>query len=108
MFYVKGQGEASLDRVTSGGFVDSFGRLTFGNLGMSDFTCSHFNVGRNDNEFLFSCPYGTMRELFEFGMQKIDNQSCSDRMGIFLGEGNSWDDLQVDCNFQHGLTPGGQ
>lgn len=63
-FYSKGQGPASLERVSSGQFTDLFGRITFGNLGMSDFACSNYNMARNDDEFLFSCPYGTIRELF--------------------------------------------
>ena len=44
-----------------------------------------------------------MRELFEFGLQKIDNQSCTYEAGTFLGENDAWDDLQFDCNLDNGL-----
>jgi hypothetical protein len=90
MFYVKGQGPASLDRVESKKFTDVFGKIAIGNLGQSDFACSNFNIARNHTYFYFSCPYGTMRQLVDFGMQKLDNQSCyKDKAGTFLGEGDA-------------------
>lgn len=53
-------------------------------------------VGYNnykDKNLYFNCPYGTMRELTEFGLQKIDNQSCTYDAGTYLGENNKKDDL---------------
>ena len=55
----------------------------------------------------FTCPYGTIRELYEFGMQKVDNTSCKTN-GYYIGEGGGWDDVQLDCNFEFGLTPEGK
>lgn len=49
-----------------------------------------------------------MRELFQFGMQKIDNQSCMQNQHMFIGEGGGDDFLQIDCNFEYGLTEMGK
>lgn len=92
MFYVNGQGP-SAGKQGTGQFTDVFGALSIGNLGVSDFTCSNFNAARTVNKLRFNCKYGTLRELFEFGMQKIDNQSCVRNDGNFIGEGDSWNDL---------------
>jgi len=57
----------------------------------------------------FNCPYGTMRQLTSFGLQKLDNQSCTDDAGTYIGENNAWNDLQTDCNFDQGMhEPGKQ
>ena len=104
LLYVNGQGPAGLARVQSGAFTDIFGRLAFGNLGVSDFACSNFNIARGETAFRWTCPSGRLHQLFAFGMQKIDNQSCTTDTGLYLGESGTQDDLQIDCNFEQGLT----
>jgi len=104
LFYVNGQGPAGLARVQD---TSIFGRLAFGNLGVSDFACSNFNIARGETAFRFTCPSGTLHQLFAFGMQKIDNQSCISDTGLYLGESGAQDDLQIDCNFEQGLDQEG-
>ena len=41
-------------------------------------------------------------------MQKRDNETCKDKSGYYIGEGGGYDDLQIDCNFEYGLTPEGK
>jgi hypothetical protein len=51
-----------------------------------------------------------MRDLFSFGLQKLDNQSCIKSTATYIGEGGpaeNWDDLQTDCTLESGLTPEG-
>lgn len=47
MFYVNGQGPQALAKVQSGQFTDYLSRLAVGNLGVSGFTCSNFNIAKN-------------------------------------------------------------
>lgn len=103
MFYVRGSGPAEGEGTSNANFVTMFGILSLGNIGVSDYTCANINVGRYEKVFQLNCQYGTMRELFEFGLQKIDNQSCTYDAGTFLGENDAWDDLQFDCNLDNGL-----
>lgn len=107
MFYLRGEPSAE-DGVEPARFTDVFGRLSMGALGVSGFACSNFNIAKGHKEFYLHCPSGTIRELFEFGMQKIDNQSCVNRAGDYLGEGGATEDLQIDCNLKHGLTEKGK
>jgi len=79
--------------VGGGDFVSMLGALTLGNIGTSGFTCGNINVGLNEKKFNLNCQFGTMREIHEFGLQKIDNQTCSTQQGMFLGENDMWDDL---------------
>lgn len=66
---------------------------------MSDYTCSNMNVAKVgftnylEKKLSFNCEYGVIRELTEFGLQKIDNQSCTYDRGTYLGENNKKDDL---------------
>ena len=53
--------------------VTTFGFLSMGNLGTSKHVCSSVNVGNYEKKFELDCKYGTMRELSEFGLQRIDN-----------------------------------
>mmetsp|Transcript_38813 Transcript_38813/g.58999 ORF Transcript_38813/g.58999 Transcript_38813/m.58999 type:complete len:173 (+) Transcript_38813:1237-1755(+) len=46
MFYAKGQGPIGLEKVKSGQFTDKLAEISVGNLGVSDFSCSNFNVAR--------------------------------------------------------------
>jgi hypothetical protein len=39
-----------------------------GNLGVSDYSCSNINIGRNESLFRFNCPAGKMRELTNLGL----------------------------------------
>lgn len=105
-FYTKGNG--NVDPVLSKNLADKLARMSLGNMGTSDYTCANINVGRNEKTFDLHCPYGTMRSFTEFGLQKVDNQSCSDELGYFVGENGSWDDLQFDCNYENGLTVDGK
>jgi hypothetical protein len=73
LFYLKGSGPAPTDQVQSSHFTDLFGRLSLGALGVSGFACSNINMAQNHHVFFLHCGSGTLRELFEFGMQKIDN-----------------------------------
>ncbi len=41
-----------------------------GNLGVSDYTCANINMGKNEKILRFNCPYGTMRQLTAYGLQK--------------------------------------
>lgn len=82
--------------------------MTLGNMGTSDYTCANINVARNEKTFQLHCPYGTMRTFTEFGLQKVDNQSCSDALGYYVGENGAWDDLQFDCTFETGLSADGR
>ena len=107
MFYHRG-GTAEIDGAQSKQFSDKLSRMTLGNLGTSEYTCSNVNVARNEKSFHLHCQYGTMREFSEFGLQKIDNQSCQDELGYYLGEMKQWDDLQHDCTFETGLTEEGK
>lgn len=106
-FYNRG---GSLDNMgaQSSQFSDKLARMTLGNMGTSDYTCANVNVARNEQTFNLHCMFGTMREFSEFGLQKVDNQSCQDNLGYFLGENKQWDDLQVDCTFETGLTEEGK
>lgn len=106
IFYTGGSGT----KQEGGNFVTMFGTLALGNIGTSGMTCSSVNVGQNEKKFDMQCRYGTMRELFEFGIQKIDNQSCnSEEAGNFVGEGpDGWDDLQWECNRENGLSESGK
>ena len=108
LFYVNGAGPIAKARVQSTQFTDVFAKLSIGNLGISDFTCSNFNMADKHQTLTFTCPYGTVRELYEFGMQKRDNETCKDKSGYYLGEGGAWDDIQLDCNFEYGMTPEGK
>jgi len=38
----------------------------------------------------------------------MDNQSCTYDRGTYLGENNKKDDLQLDCNFDNGLSDYGR
>ena len=108
MFYLKGEGPAAEGGVEPARFTDIFGRLSLGALRESGFACSKFNVASNQRSLYLHCGSGTIRELFEFGMQKIDNQSCTNRAGDYLGEGGATEDLQLDCNLKYGLTEKGK
>lgn len=107
MFYVNGQGPVAASRTKSGQFTEVLSRLSVGNLGVSGMTCSNVNLAQNLYNLTFSCDYGTMRQLFQFGMQKIDNQSCTTN-GLFIGEGSTADNFQIDCSFDYGLTEQGR
>ena len=103
-FYAKGSGKPQDDP----NFTDIFAKVSLGNLGTSDYTCSSINAARAEKTFSMECKFGTMRYLTEFGLQKRDNQTCTDKNGYFIGEDNKWDDLQYDCTFDSGLTPAGK
>jgi len=110
VFYVNGQGPYAKERVSSGQFTDVFARLSLGNLGVTGFACSNFNLAAAHPTLRWNCPYGTMRDLFAFGLQKLDNQSCVKSTATYIGEGGpaeNWDDLQTDCTLETGLTPEG-
>jgi hypothetical protein len=110
IFYVNGQGPYAKERVSSGQFTDVFAQLSIGNLGVTGFACSNFNLAAAHPTLRWNCPYGTMRELFSFGMQKLDNQSCTKSTGTYIGEGGdseNWDDIQIDCNLDYGMTAEG-
>jgi len=87
---------------------DFFGQFSVGNLGVSGHTCANINVGRNEKVLTFACQHGTMREFFEYGLQRIDNQSCRVGADTYIGEGNTVDDLQMDCNLDNGMTEYGR
>ena len=108
LFYLRGNGGQGAVEVN---LVTTFGFLSMGNLGDSKHICSSINVGNYEKNFDFSCKYGTMKELTEYGLQRVDNQSCTHEGGNFLGEGpamHTWDDLQYDCNLETGLTESGK
>ena len=49
-----------------------------------------------------------MRNLTQYGLQKRDNQTCTDKKGFYLGEGNVTDALHIDCNLENGLSDFGK
>lgn len=55
-------------------FTDFFGYVSLGNLGVSDYACSNLNVAKvgynsyDKKKLYFTCPYGTMRELTQYGL----------------------------------------
>ena len=60
---------------------------------------------------IFSCPYGAMKELTTYGLQKQHNSTCKTESGLFyLGERpqeryhDKIYDLQYDCAKETGLT----
>ena len=106
-FYARGNGPAG-SGTESKQITDYIAMISLGNLGTNEYTCSNINVGKNEKTFRFVCPYGTMREFTEFGLQKHDNQSCTYNAGTYLGENNKWDDLQFDCTYDLGLTDYGK
>jgi len=69
-FYARGSGTAE---IANPKFTDIFAKISLGNLGTSDYTCSKFNVGKAEKTFELRCNYGTMRTFAEFGLQKRDN-----------------------------------
>jgi hypothetical protein len=71
-FFVRG-GAPETDGVQSNQFSDKLARMTLGNMGTSDYTCSNINLARNEKVFNLQCNYGTMRYFSEFGLQKVDN-----------------------------------
>lgn len=97
MFYVNGQGPEAAKNPQPARFQDVFGRLSIGNLGVSDYTCGFVNVANNQTEIMLNCPYGTMRELTQYGLQGVDNLTCSNLMGHFIGE-NSTQLISTDCS----------
>jgi hypothetical protein len=68
-FYAKGSGRPAEDPK----FTDIFAKISLGNLGTSDYTCSNINAGKAEKTFNFACNFGTMRQFTEFGLQKRDN-----------------------------------
>jgi len=78
LMIIYSNGGGGLGRTQSGQFTDIFGKLALGNIGTSEMTCANINFAKNEKTFRLSCPYGTMRELFDFGLQRIDNQTCKD------------------------------
>merc|ERR1712224_1004909 len=52
--------------------TDIFGKLSLGNLGVSDYTCSNLNIAKvgyssfDKKQLQFVCPYGTMRLLTQY------------------------------------------
>ena len=107
-FYVNGLGPANEGRPASGQFTDVFAMLSIGNIGTSDYSCANVNIAKNKKRLMFNCPYGTMRQLTSFGLQKIDNQTCTKNGGQYIGEVDRFDDLQFDCNWDNGMTPDGK
>ena len=110
-----GKGPTTEDSAADGAqATDVFAKISLGNLGVSGYACSNVNiaqVGYNSfdrKKFNFVCPYGTMRQITQFGIQKNDNQSCVTPNGYFLGENDKKDDLQLDCNFENGLSEFGK
>jgi hypothetical protein len=67
MFYLRGEPPKE-DGVEPARFTDIFGRISMGALGVSGFTCSNFNVAKDQTELYLHCGSGTIRELFDFGM----------------------------------------
>jgi len=67
-FYAKGSGNPENQGAESFDINSLFGMISLGNIGISDYTCANANVGNNEKTFRFNCPYGTMRELSEFGL----------------------------------------
>jgi len=67
-FYAKGSGPSDAGGAKSSQFTDVFGVLSVGNIGVSDYTCANFNMAKNEKTLRFNCPYGTMRELSEYGL----------------------------------------
>lgn len=70
-----GQGATTDDQGSDGAqFTDVFAQLSLGNLGVSGYACSNVNiaqVGYNSfdrKKFTFVCPYGTMRQITQFGL----------------------------------------
>lgn len=104
LFYFNGNGQSEV----MPGFVGFLGRFSLGNLGTSEMVCNTVNVANWEKNFYFSCPYGTIRELFNFGIQKYDNQTCLQSPGTFLGEGGHDENLQWDCSLKDGLTVEGK
>lgn len=98
IFYSAGHGGVKDDKKDAQ-FTDVFGQLSIGNLGVSDYACANLNIAKvgynsfDKKKLQFNCPYGTMRNFTQYGIQKKDNQSCTDNNGFFLGEGNKTDDL---------------
>lgn len=68
-FYFNGNGPSYVVP----GFVGFLGRLTLGNVGTSDYTCNQVNIASYKKTMFLSCNYGTMHQLYQFGLQKIDN-----------------------------------
>ena len=67
-FYSRGDGGREPGSAQSKQFTDIFGKLSLGNIGTSDYTCANFNLARADLTLRLNCPYGTMRELTEYGL----------------------------------------
>jgi len=92
----------------SKGFIPLLGKLSVGNLGTSDYTCAAANIGDYEKKLGLYCNYGTVRDLFQFGLAKQDNQTCTRETGVYLGEGDTWEDLQWQCNMKNGLSEPGR
>jgi hypothetical protein len=70
MFYSQGSGNPEDKGPESSAITDIFGLMSLGNIGVCDYTCANINVAMYQKDMFFNCPYGTMRELVGFGLQK--------------------------------------
>lgn len=64
IFYFNGNG----DSYVLPGFVGFLGRLTLGNMGTSGYTCNSVNIATYQKTMYLACKYGTMSELYQFGL----------------------------------------
>jgi hypothetical protein len=70
--------------------------------------------GQNSSKLLWSCPYGTIREMTAFGMQALDNMTCMNNIGSYLGEPDVDNDhhhpkdLSRECGGGYQFTPEGK
>lgn len=66
--YIRGASGSAPQGTQSAQFTDYFAKVSVGNLGVSDYTCANFNFAKNEKILRLNCPFGTMRELSEYGL----------------------------------------